>query len=115
MTIGELERSAGIEQTPEARTQFWKAFAHLEAHAMLDAGREELLRRIREKSCDSAELVGGLTAEEWTALRAFATEHGRCWKAELRKQWMNASAIPVLHGLRNRLGPSWLDRFRLDR
>ncbi|WP_371411696.1 hypothetical protein, partial [Paracoccus sp. SY] len=57
----------------------------------------------------------GLTVEEREALRAFAAEHGRCWKAELRQQWMNASASPVLHSLRNRLGPSWLVRFRLDR
>ena len=115
MTIGDLERSAGIEQTPEARAQFWKPFAHLEARAMRDAGREELHRRIREQARDSAEPVDGLTVEEREALRAFAAEQGRCWKAELRKQWMNASASPLLHGLRNRLGPSWLVRFRLHR
>lgn len=115
MTIGDLERRAGIEQTPEARARFWKPFAHLEARAMLDAGREELHRIIGEKAGDSADPGDGLTAEEHEALRAFAAEHGRCWKAELRKQWMNASAIPVLHSLRNRLGPSWLVQFRLDR
>ncbi|MDQ1902714.1 hypothetical protein RAH32_20035 [Paracoccus sp. WLY502] len=115
MTIGDLERRAGIEQTPEARARFWKPFAHLEARAMLDAGREELQRIIGEKAGDSADPGDGLTAEEQEALRAFAAEHGRCWKAELRKQWMNASASPVLHSLRNRLGPSWLVRFRLDR
>ena len=27
MTIGDLERRAGIEQTPEARARFWKPFA----------------------------------------------------------------------------------------
>ncbi|MBM3606623.1 MAG: hypothetical protein FJX25_18515 [Alphaproteobacteria bacterium] len=70
---------------------------------------------MREKSRDRAEPVDGLTAEERKALRTFATEHGRCWKAELRTQWMNATASPILHRLRNRLGPSWLARFRLDR
>ena len=112
MTIGDLERRAGIEQTPEARARFWKPFAHLEARPMLDAGRKELQRIIWEMNHGNDTLVDGLTAEEREALRAFAAEHGRCWKAELRKQWMNASAIPVLHRLRNRLGPSWLVRFR---
>jgi hypothetical protein len=114
MTIGDPERSAGIDQTPEGRAKFWKPFAHLEGRAMLDAGREELQRLIGEKTHANDKLVDGLTAEEREALRIFATEHGRCWKAALRKQWMNASASPVLHRLRNRLGPSWLVRFRLD-
>ncbi|KFI24905.1 hypothetical protein CDV52_15880 [Haematobacter missouriensis] len=115
MTIGELERRAGIEQTPEARAQFWKPFAHLEARAMLDAARQELYRLIEAQSQGDDEPADGVTAQEHKALRAFASEHGRCWKAELRKQWMSASAEPVLHRLRNRLGPSWLVRFRLDR
>lgn len=64
MTIGDLERRAGIEQTPEARARFWKPFAHLEARAMLDAGREELQRIIEEKAGDSADPADGLTTEE---------------------------------------------------
>lgn len=111
MTIGHLERRAGIEQTPEARAAFWKPFAHLEARAMLDAGREELHRLISEKARADGDLIDGLTADELAALQAFAAANGRYWKAELRDQWMKASAAPVLHGLRNRLGPSWLHRF----
>lgn len=115
MTIGDLERRAGIEQTPEARAAFWKPFAHLDAAAMLDAGREELHRLIVEKDRAKGDLIDGLTAEELAALKAFAATHGRYWKAVLRDQWMNATAAPVLHRLRNRLGPSWLTRFRLSK
>ncbi|MFN3690307.1 MAG: DUF429 domain-containing protein, partial [Fimbriimonadales bacterium] len=39
-------RSAGIEQTPEARARFWKPFAHLEARAMLDADSYAPLRSL---------------------------------------------------------------------
>lgn len=53
------------------------------------------------------------TPDELAALRSFAAEHGRCWKAELHRQWMSALANPTLHNLRNRLGPSWLAKFRL--
>jgi hypothetical protein len=54
-----------------------------------------------------------LTQEQLTALHAYAAQHGRCWKQELRWQWMDASAEPVLHQLRNSHGPSWLIAFRL--
>ena len=54
----------------------------------------------------------GLTIEQMTALRTFSIENGRCWKARLRAHWMDASASPILHGLRNSHGPSWLVAFR---
>jgi hypothetical protein len=110
-TIGKLERRAGIEQTPEARAAFWKPFAHLEARAMLDAGCAELRRRIEAQ--DRLTHPDTPTPDELAALRSFAAEHGRYWKAALGRQWMTASACPVLQGLRNRLGPSWLSRYRL--
>jgi hypothetical protein len=47
------------------------------------------------------------------ALRAYARCHGRTWKAELRTEWMRASAEPLLHRLRNSHGPSWLGRVML--
>ncbi len=47
------------------------------------------------------------------ALRAYARRHGRTWKAELRAEWMRASAEPLLHGLRNSHGPSWLKGYAL--
>lgn len=59
--------------------------------------------------------IDRLTADELAALHDFAAAHGRYWKAALRDQWMKASAPPALHRLRNRLGPSWLMRFRLPK
>jgi len=47
------------------------------------------------------------------ALRAYARRHGRTWKAELKTEWMRASAEPLLHGLRNSHGPSWLKGYAL--
>jgi len=47
------------------------------------------------------------------ALRAYARRHGRTWKAELGAEWMRASAEPLLHGLRNSHGPSWLKGYAL--
>jgi hypothetical protein len=47
------------------------------------------------------------------ALRAYATIHGRTWKVKLSAEWMRASAEPLLHGLRNSHGPSWLKGYAL--
>ena len=58
-----------------------------------------------------------LTAEENEALEAFAAAHGRRWKEELSMvYWYNARIWqgpkegmgPLLHGLRNEFGPTWL-------
>ncbi len=51
--------------------------------------------------------------ETVAALRAFAKRHGRSWKFELGVKWMNASADPVLHRLRNTHGPTWLAGYKL--
>ena len=60
-----------------------------------------------------------LSADELLALRSYADEHGRRWKAALALDWYNARAAGVrgsiLHGLRNRLGPSWLVNFRFPK
>lgn len=49
VTIGDLERLAGIEQTPDARFAFWVQFAPQKAGAF-DAGKAELYRRIETRS-----------------------------------------------------------------
>ncbi|MEJ7715978.1 MAG: hypothetical protein WKF40_09895 [Thermoleophilaceae bacterium] len=54
-----------------------------------------------------------LMLSQVTALRAYAHDHGRTWKAKLWAEWMNATAEPLLHGLRNTHGPRWLERFDL--
>lgn len=49
-SIGALERLAGIEQDYESRYSFWKPFMHLPGGQALDAGCEELKRRIRAQA-----------------------------------------------------------------
>jgi hypothetical protein len=63
-----------------------------------------------------------LTSEEKQALRVFAAENGRSWKAKLSMvYWYNARIYrdrsgkqwPQLHSLRNEFGPSWLAKYKL--
>ncbi len=54
-----------------------------------------------------------LTAEQLEALAHLAKQNGRTWKAKLSDQWMRAAAEPILHGLRNTRGPTWLRQFTL--
>lgn len=55
-----------------------------------------------------------LSAGELEALKKYAQEHGRCWRADLRREWMteSGSPYPVLRELRNKVGPSGLHRIR---
>ena len=53
-----------------------------------------------------------ITPGDLDALRRYADKHGRRWKLQLWGEWMNASAEPTLHALRNSHGPTWLDQFR---
>ena len=56
-----------------------------------------------------------LTPEQDRVVRAFATEHGRTWKQELRDAWMRGSdGGGELRQIRNNFGPSWLATFKLD-
>ena len=45
------------------------------------------------------------------ALRRYADQHGRRWKYRLWGEWINASAEPTLHALRNTHGATWLEQF----
>lgn len=49
-----------------------------------------------------------LTDEQLFAISSYAKEHGNDWKNDLLVDWMRASAAPILHGLRNSHGPTWL-------
>lgn len=53
MTIGDLERRAKLDTSPEGRAAFWKNFAHLEGRQMINAGCTELRRRIGEDEARS--------------------------------------------------------------
>lgn len=52
-----------------------------------------------------------LTEKELAAVRAYARENGRYWKARLRDDWRNARTTGILQALRNSHGPSWLVSF----
>jgi hypothetical protein len=59
-----------------------------------------------------------LTIDEQAALRAWANEEGRTWKAALRLAWETGNYGGSDHDadlqrIRNRLGPSWLAKYRL--
>lgn len=62
-----------------------------------------------------------LTADELSALRTYAADHGRQWKEALSISWINGGDHMkqpdgwALQRLRNRLGPSWLSNFQLPR
>jgi len=72
---------------------------------------------MREKAGRSA--GSELTADQLRAVIAYARENGPRWKSALRSDWYSASArirgevSPELQQIRNSLGPSWLNRFRL--
>lgn len=57
-----------------------------------------------------------LMPDELAALKAFAEQHGRCWKQALRDAWMNASEPGILQALRNDadFGPRGLNAFRFE-
>jgi hypothetical protein len=59
-----------------------------------------------------------LTTSEKQALKLFAAQQGRQWKAALRQMWETGhywgtdSKVSILQSLRNRIGPAGLDRVR---
>ncbi len=59
-----------------------------------------------------------LTIEEQAALRTWADDHAPRWKAALRDAWETGNYGGseddwALQRIRNRLGPSWLEKYRL--
>jgi hypothetical protein len=55
------------------------------------------------------------TDGEWLALLDYRDRHGRTWAFDLWTAWQNANDVLEPHGvmlrtIRNRLGPSWLQR-----
>lgn len=70
--------------------------------------------RARAETPPGAKGIGRpLSGEALEAVTAFAREHGRFWKQQLRDDWMAGRAEQELHQLRNTHGPKWLSRFKL--
>lgn len=67
---------------------------------------------------------GEMTAAQRAALLSFAKNEGRTWKATLRNAWRTGrypahvtadiDTSSLLQQIRNRLGPSWLDRVTVE-
>lgn len=105
MTIGELEKRAGVGPTVEDRAAFWRPFHHLPATEVIDAGARALRGAALLAELPHAET---LSAEQRIALARYAVLRGPDWKAALRGEWMAARSEPALHRLRNTHGPAWL-------
>ena len=56
-----------------------------------------------------------LTIEEKDALLRYAREHGKQWKYKLRQAWLNGQPGGTLLRLRNKIGPSGLDKVKLTK
>jgi len=86
--------------------------ARLEREAAAKAQVEELVPGAREAGRRML-AQRPLLADEVAALKRYAAEHGRTWKASLRSDWMTAALTGPLHALRNSHGPSWLAKVKL--
>jgi hypothetical protein len=57
--------------------------------------------------------------EQLSALEFFRALYGKCWKSEIRKIWMRDESFPkfnnVMRHIRNSAGPTWLQRFSIDK
>lgn len=112
-TIGELERRAGLPaDDAAARAGFWQAYAALPANRMLAEGIAELRLRADRREFGPKAAEFGLHTREYLALQAFIADHGRTWKAELRRQHWTRKSDPILLALLDRRGVGWLRRIR---
>ena len=105
MTLGELERRAGVGPSIEDRAAFWRPFHDLPATEVIDAGTTALRQATRPAELPYART---LTASQRIALARFAVLRGPGWKEALRADRMEARAELALHRLRNTHGPEWL-------
>lgn len=58
------------------------------------------------------------TPGQLDALRQYAKENGRCWKARLLDDWLTGRDAKQENGgylrqVRNQFGPRWLESFKL--
>ena len=86
---------------------------------MSKRGRDVMAKndvRVSEASA-AAPRCCGLTVEQERVLAAFRRAQGRRWKAALNELWVSGRDVlrpdgAVLRGIRNTLGPRWLQRYR---
>jgi len=73
--------------------------------------------RVSEVSAARPPRCCGLTGEQERVLADFRRAQGRRWKAALNELWVSGRDVlrpdgAVLRGIRNTLGPRWLQRYR---
>jgi hypothetical protein len=64
----------------------------------------------------ASKAMAEIPAEVMDRLREFARTYGRRWRAELRGWWVRGSDAddPLLRRARNIIGPSGLDRIKIE-
>lgn len=77
-------------------------------------GKTTSMKSNRIRKLTGKEQLPDLSAAERVAVLAFASKHGRLWKARLSELWVTAAAEPTLHRLRNTHGPDWLRTVTAD-
>lgn len=60
------------------------------------------------------DMTNKLTQDQLEALRTYAANNGRTWKAKLGDDWMTGRSNGELQQIRNTFGPTWLTRFRFS-
>jgi hypothetical protein len=92
----------------EYRVQAWNADGRLVSEYHTDDRQDAV-----DTAAATLERLGGPTADQVAAVAAFATRHGRTWRAELLAAWLNGRDANepdghLLRQVRNRFGPRWL-------
>lgn len=58
-------------------------------------------------------------ADHIVALEYYRNLYGRAWKAKICDMWVGAKQFPkyddIMRGIRNAAGPTWLQRFSIDK
>ena len=117
--VGRLVRVQALQGIGKVRVGFDADWSEYRVQAWNADGRlvSEYHTDDRADALDTADAIlarlARPTADQVAAVAAFATRHGRTWRAELLAAWLNGrdAAEPdghLLRQVRDRLGPVWL-------
>jgi hypothetical protein len=100
-----------------AKEQLQLALALQTDHVGKDAAIAAALRQIEFALSETkpSRNMETLTQEQAAALIAYAAQHGRTWKSELRADWFSGRTVGELQQIRNEFGPAWLTRFDIKK
>ena len=117
--VGRLVQVYAVQGVGKVRVGFDSDWSEYRVQAWDDTGRlvSEYHTDDRQDAIDTADVtlarMAGPTAEQLAAVAAFATRHGRTWRADLAAAWLAGTdasepAGHLLRQVRNRFGPRWL-------